>query len=126
MASTQNLRGEESQNTVQFICCADIHTHERLGEALNTLYNAECPRYVDLVSDFAGQEFFILDGEALLQNIFRDPLLDLGRKRGGSFIVVAFAKPTRFSDPPLHLPRGTVFTQSGATSLFLCRYLFRK
>jgi hypothetical protein len=126
MASMPISKGENPQSTLPFICCADMHIHEKLGKALNTLHNADSARYVDLVSDFAGQEFFILDGEALLQNIFRDPLLDLGGTRGGSFTVMDFTKSTRFSDAPLHLPRGTISTESGAAALFLCRCLFRK
>jgi hypothetical protein len=54
-----------------------------LEEHLKTWYDGISPRYVDLVSDFAGQEFFLLDGEALVQRIFNDPMLDLaGSNRG--------------------------------------------
>ena len=55
----------------------------QLEEYLKTWYDAIFPRYVDLVSDFAGQEFFLLDGEALVQYIFNDPMLDLGASKGG-------------------------------------------
>jgi hypothetical protein len=36
------------------------------------------------VSDFAGQEFFLLNGEALLQSVFNDPMLDLDGSKGGN------------------------------------------
>jgi len=45
------------------------------------------PRCVDLVSDFAGQEFFLLDGEALIQHIFNDPMLDLAGSKGGTHLI---------------------------------------
>lgn len=35
-------------------------------------------RYVDLVRDFAGQESFVVDSEAVLQALFNDGTLDLG------------------------------------------------
>jgi hypothetical protein len=54
-----------------------------LEEGLKTWYSQISLRYVDLVGDFAGQEFFLLDGEALLQTIFNDPMLDLGGRSGG-------------------------------------------
>lgn len=55
----------------------------KLEEHLKTWYDGISPRYVDLVSDFAGQEFFLLDGEALVQRIFNDPMLDLAGSKGG-------------------------------------------
>src|SRR5271169_1235448 len=55
----------------------------KLEEYLKIWYDRISPRYVDLVSDFAGQEFFLLDGEALLQCIFNDPMLDLAGSKGG-------------------------------------------
>jgi hypothetical protein len=54
-----------------------------LEEHLKRWYDDISPRYVDLVSDFAGQEFFLLDGEALLQYLFNDPMLDLAGSKGG-------------------------------------------
>ena len=55
-----------------------------LEKGLSSWYSKISPRYVDLVSDFAGQEFFLLDGEALLQSVFNDPMLDLGGRAGGT------------------------------------------
>jgi hypothetical protein len=55
-----------------------------LEDHLKTWYEEISPRYVDLVSDFAGQEFFLLDGEALLQYLFNDPMLDLAGSKGGT------------------------------------------
>jgi hypothetical protein len=75
---------EKSLSNVPFQCCTDRHIHKNLEQGLDVWYNSDNPRYVDLVSDFAGQEFFILDGEALLQTVFRDPMLDLGGKKGGT------------------------------------------
>jgi hypothetical protein len=46
-------------------------------------YDGLSPRYVDLVGDFAGQEFFLLDGEALMQRVFNDRMLDLAGSKGG-------------------------------------------
>jgi hypothetical protein len=56
---------------------------DALETDLKVWYTAISPRYVDLVSDFAGQEFFIVDGEAVIQSIFNDPMLDLGGSKGG-------------------------------------------
>jgi len=55
----------------------------KLEELLKTWYSAISPRFVDLVSDFAGQEFFLLDGEALIQCVFNEPMLDLASSKGG-------------------------------------------
>lgn len=55
----------------------------KLEDDLKIWYDEISPRYVDLVSDFAGQEFFLLDGEALLQCVFNDPMLDLAGSKGG-------------------------------------------
>jgi hypothetical protein len=55
-----------------------------LEQHLKSWYDDISPRYVDLVSDFAGQEFFLLDGEALLQYLFNDPMLDLAGSKGGT------------------------------------------
>ena len=59
----------------------------KLEEHLKTWYDAISPRYVDLVSDFAGQEFFLLDGEALVQSIFNDRMLDLAGSKGGIHLI---------------------------------------
>jgi hypothetical protein len=56
---------------------------DKLENDLKEWYSSISPRYVDLVSDFAGQEFFLLDGEALVQSIFNDSMLDLGGSKGG-------------------------------------------
>jgi len=79
--------------------CADEIPHDRdksdiippttcskitiLEEYLRFWYEGVSPRYVDLVNDFAGQEFFLLDGEALLQYVFNDRMLDLAGSTGG-------------------------------------------
>jgi len=55
----------------------------KLEEYLKIWYGRISPRYVDLVSDFAGQEFFLLDGEALMQCVFNDRMLDLAGSKGG-------------------------------------------
>lgn len=55
----------------------------KLEEYFKTWYDWISPRYVDLVSDFAGQEFFLLDGEALMQHVFNDRMLDLAGSKGG-------------------------------------------
>ena len=59
----------------------------QMEESLNAWYTTISPRYVDLVSDFAGQEFFLLDGEALMQYIFKDPMLDLAGSKGGMHLI---------------------------------------
>jgi hypothetical protein len=86
MVSTQMQNTEKSLSSVPFQCCTDRHIHENFERVLDDWHNSDKPRYVDLVSDFAGQEFFILDGEALLQTVFRDPMLDLGGTKGGSHL----------------------------------------
>ena len=55
----------------------------KLEELLKIWYRSISPRFVDLVSDFAGQEFFLLDGEARIQSIFNEPMLDLAGSKGG-------------------------------------------
>jgi hypothetical protein len=62
---------------------ADSKSTGSFENELNKWYGEISPRYVDLVSDFAGQEFFLLDGEALVQSVFNDPMLDLGESKGG-------------------------------------------
>ncbi|KAI0948028.1 hypothetical protein AcW1_009642 [Taiwanofungus camphoratus] len=42
-------------------------------------------RWMDLIGDYAGSETFVLDGDALLQHVLRDPLLALGRVNEPSF-----------------------------------------
>jgi hypothetical protein len=61
----------------------DSSVIDKLEHYLREWYSSISPRYVDIVSDFAGQEFFLLDGEALVQSIFSDPMLDLGGSKGG-------------------------------------------
>src|ERR1700738_4423750 len=56
---------------------------DNLESVLKVWYGGISPRYVDLISDYAGQEFFLLDGEAAIQSIFNDPMLDLGGSKGG-------------------------------------------
>lgn len=63
----------------------------KLEEDLKIWYDGISPRYVDLVSDFAGQEFFLLDGEALLQCVFSDPMLDLAGSKGGMHSILLTA-----------------------------------
>jgi hypothetical protein len=60
--------------------CSDS---DKLDKDLMIWYGGLSPRYVDLVGDFAGQEFFLLDGEALLQRVFNDRMLDLAGSKGG-------------------------------------------
>ncbi|CCM02168.1 uncharacterized protein FIBRA_04246 [Fibroporia radiculosa] len=45
-------------------------------------------RWMDLIGDYAGTELFILDGEALLQQVLNDPLLALGREGDPSFQIL--------------------------------------
>jgi hypothetical protein len=60
-------------------------------EGLKIWYDGVSPRYVDLVSDFAGQEFFLLDGEALMQCVFNDRMLDLAGSKGGMHSIPLIA-----------------------------------
>src|SRR5438046_9481521 len=55
----------------------------KLEEYLKIWYGRISSHYVDLVSDFTGQEFFLLNGEALMQCIFNDRMLDLAGSKGG-------------------------------------------
>ncbi|KAH9932994.1 P-loop containing nucleoside triphosphate hydrolase protein [Fomitopsis serialis] len=45
-------------------------------------------RWMDLIGDYAGSELFVLDGEALLQEVLNDPLLALGRDAQPSFQIL--------------------------------------
>ncbi|CAG7849772.1 Uncharacterized helicase C694.02 [Serendipita indica DSM 11827] len=38
------------------------------------------PRWVDIIGSYAGKELFLVDGDALIQTVLDDPLLELGRK----------------------------------------------
>ena len=38
------------------------------------------PRWVDIVGSYAGKELFLVDGDALIQTVLDDPLLEVGRK----------------------------------------------
>ncbi|KAH8804309.1 hypothetical protein DL96DRAFT_1631701 [Flagelloscypha sp. PMI_526] len=38
-------------------------------------------RWMDLVGDYGGKEFFVIEGESLLQNVLDTPTLALGRRR---------------------------------------------
>lgn len=38
------------------------------------------PRWVDIIGSYAGTELFLVDGDALIQTVLDDPLLQLGRK----------------------------------------------
>ncbi|THH15047.1 hypothetical protein EW146_g5371 [Bondarzewia mesenterica] len=49
---------------------------------------AKKARWMDLVGDYAGNERFILDGEALLQTVLDDPLLALAREEDPSFQIL--------------------------------------
>ena len=61
------------------LCDSSLRAFELLDECYSGMYF----RYVDLVGDFAGQEFFLVDGESLLQTVFNEPTLDLGLPMGG-------------------------------------------
>jgi len=83
LPSSDNLTIDHEEHPLEK--AASINSRfTRLDEYLKTWYTGISPRYVDLVSDFAGQEFFLLDGEALLRSLFDDPMLDLGGSKGGN------------------------------------------
>jgi hypothetical protein len=69
----------------------------KFEDFLNSWYGAisSFSRYVDLISDFAGAEFFLLDGEALMQYVFNDRMLDLAGSKGGMGSPIPF-KPAAF------------------------------
>ncbi|KAH8110039.1 hypothetical protein DFH11DRAFT_1806074 [Phellopilus nigrolimitatus] len=45
-------------------------------------------RWMDLIGDYAGNETFVLDGDALIQVVLNDPLIALGRAEDPSFQIV--------------------------------------
>ncbi|KZT04532.1 P-loop containing nucleoside triphosphate hydrolase protein [Laetiporus sulphureus 93-53] len=45
-------------------------------------------RWMDLIGDYAGSELFLIDGDALFQEVLNDPLLALGRADEPSFQVL--------------------------------------
>lgn len=49
-----------------------------MAEPLITWYQAIRPRRIDLIGDYAGVEFFIVDGDSLLRWAFSDTRIDFG------------------------------------------------
>ena len=43
-------------------------------------YNGRNPRFVDLVSDYAGREVFLIEGDSMLRDCFADDLIDFDSK----------------------------------------------
>ena len=43
-------------------------------------YNGRNPRFVDLVSDYAGREVFLIEGDSMLRDCFADELIDFDRE----------------------------------------------
>ena len=43
-------------------------------------YNGRNPRLVDLVSDYAGREVFLIEGDSMLRDCFADDLIDFNGK----------------------------------------------
>ncbi|KAM0753759.1 P-loop containing nucleoside triphosphate hydrolase protein [Meredithblackwellia eburnea MCA 4105] len=58
---------------------------QALNELDRTWYTKLVPRFIDVIGDFAGQELFICDGDAVVQYVLDDELLALGRDRDPSF-----------------------------------------
>ena len=50
------------------------------AKAVLKWYNGLNPRYVDLVSDYAGREVFLVEGDAMLLDCFADGLIDFQGK----------------------------------------------
>ncbi|KAG9019792.1 hypothetical protein FRB90_007935 [Tulasnella sp. 427] len=50
-----------------------------------TWYSKLNPRWMDLLGDYAGKEFFIIDGDSVIQKALNDPLLALGNSQDSSF-----------------------------------------
>ena len=46
------------------------------AKAVLKWYNDLNPRYVDLVSDYAGREVFLIEGDSMLLDCFADGLID--------------------------------------------------
>lgn len=92
--------------------CSSLPTIEALDSHLNKWYHQTFSRYVDLVGDFAGQEFIVVDGEGLLQFVFNDPTLDLGGSRGGPILIL----PTHVELTYFRFPNVALYILSGALS----------
>ena len=44
-----------------------------------TWWSKQRPRHMDVFGDFAGEDGFLVDGNSMLQEIFEDPLVSIGR-----------------------------------------------
>jgi hypothetical protein len=42
-------------------------------------WSKQHPRRMDVFGDFAGEDFFLVDGNSMLQEIFEDPLVSIGK-----------------------------------------------
>jgi hypothetical protein len=62
----------------------------RIEEALRQLdtdwFTKLRPRWVDIIGSYAGKELFLVDGDALIQVVLDDRLLQLGRSNCKSFL----------------------------------------
>jgi ATP-dependent RNA helicase DDX60 len=45
-------------------------------------------RWLDIIGDYAGDELFLLEGDALLSSVLDDPLLALGKEDGQERISI--------------------------------------
>jgi hypothetical protein len=70
--------------------------------AIEAWYSQVSFRFVDLVSDYAGKESFIVEGDNLLRDCFSDPRIDFGGKIDVQIIVdlldIAFRDPNIGTD----------------------------
>lgn len=67
-------------------------SHLTVATALDQLdlhfWTKQSPLLLDIVGEYAGQEHFLVDGDALLQYVLDDALLALGRDRDPSYQVL--------------------------------------
>lgn len=50
-----------------------------LGVLDEKWWSKQHPRRMDVFGDFAGDDFFLVDGNSMLQEIFEDPLVSIGK-----------------------------------------------
>ncbi|KIO24164.1 hypothetical protein M407DRAFT_213307 [Tulasnella calospora MUT 4182] len=62
-----------------------MEARELLDLLDSTWYSLRRPRWMDLLGDYVGEEFFLIDGDAICQQVLNDPLLALGKSQDCSF-----------------------------------------
>ncbi|KAG8924160.1 hypothetical protein FRC01_011870 [Tulasnella sp. 417] len=62
-----------------------MEARELLDQLDQTWYSMLNPRWMDLLGDYVGEELFLIDGDAICQQVLNDPLVALGKSQDCSF-----------------------------------------